>query len=337
MVGHISVRPDSLTTPIDARLASHHNIPHPAPLLDALRNEFGSLSLPHPFTNASSLRVLVRDFEMELVHFEPGWRRDPLQCRKCARHLHNLIGEVEQGRRTWVPVAPDVFLPVLLPVAGKEVPHWPQVFRCSTDQMHGLLHRWNQSQEEGDAELHRIFAETVGAGGTVLRWSLGEVERFGQKLFRCNSLPVPTCPTPVWYQLFRECAGDMPTMLNASRAKQFARHLFARILLFHNPAFNASHCLTEGVRIEPVTHFESDRGDPNLVTCRWWQPRRSSSAPLGTQDTSSSPVAKKPVYVRQVSTPASSTGSSSHRRQRHKRSQPRGLPHLSLPQLGDVE
>merc|ERR1719428_2646497 len=81
--------------------------------------------------------------------------------------------------------------------------------------------------------LSRAFRRAVGGGGTMLRWRLGEVQRFAFAVFEEHRMPPPMCPAEIWYQLFRETDEGAVTALDEEMACRFVRHVFAHIVSFH--------------------------------------------------------------------------------------------------------
>lgn len=80
-----------------------------------------------------------------------------------------------------------------------------------------------------------MFHATVGRTGRILRWHLGEVQRFGELVFETAGLPRPRCPQEVWWQLFRDCDEGAVTHLDIVGAGHFCRHIIQRIVSFHEP------------------------------------------------------------------------------------------------------
>lgn len=221
-------------------------------LRDAILHAFESLHMAVPQMSSQSLLAIVRDFERELMHFEVSWQSDPGRCAQCAQHVQIVFTELGNGQRCLVPVTPSVELPVAvhslrLPVVRQDdeqcmdvamAVNWPNEFAPFAATISKILSNWDASADSSPhVGLWELFRHAVGSGGKVLRWSLGEVQRFGRFVFREHGLPPPRCPNEVWYQLFRQCDGSALTTLDFGGALSFARHLLATVLSFHcNPA-----------------------------------------------------------------------------------------------------
>jgi len=210
-------------------------------LQHAIRCVFEAEGLPPPPLDPPTLDVLIRDFEFKLVTVEPGWLNDPLRCAQCAQHICSLVFELASGERYLVPVAPGVSVPVRVKpdvqcdtsdgtIRDDHGPNWPGAYAPFLGRIRTALSAW--SAEPQRAARNRAFCRSVASGGSMLRWRVGEVQRFARAIFEENGMPVPQCPIEVWYQLFRECDASL-TALDERGAADFAAHIFKRILSFH--------------------------------------------------------------------------------------------------------
>lgn len=206
------------------------NIEQPQMLLRAIRWVFAAFGLPPPPLDPPTLRVLVRDFEMQQLEMGANWQTNPTCCAQCARHVCAMLFELASGERALVPVACGKSVPVSTMVLEDEHIHedWFLAYASSVEDIRGLLLAWDD--EEHQQRIQWIFRTFVRAGADRLQWGVGDVVKFAHHVFALLKLPPLQCPAAVIYQLARDCESGMGADLDETKAVHFARHLLDTIL-----------------------------------------------------------------------------------------------------------
>jgi len=205
-------------------------------LLETIRYTLEAGGLPPPSLQPYTLQALVRDFERYHMHFEPDWQADPRRCKQCAQHVCKLARGLISGERCPSPLEARLCLPVLAASNSTALScdTWHHAFASCLDSIRAVVNRWKSLPRPLLlAEFRPLFLAAVGHDCSLLHWHLGEVQRFGCRVFEEHALPTPQCPEEVWYQLFRDCVGNSLAWLDEDGAARFAQHLLSRVLSLH--------------------------------------------------------------------------------------------------------
>lgn len=209
----------------------------PRLLMRAIRWVFAAVGLPPPPLDKPTLRVLVRDFEMQFPELPSCWDEDPGRCAQCAQHICAVLFELACGERNLAAVGPGQSVPVpsrrSWAAADGVSENWFGVYAPLLGNVSQALASLNDVEKM--QELKLLFWQCGTSPGAALQWRLGEVQRFSGLLFEAHLLPPPACPNAVWYQLVREQDVGIGGVLEESESVAFARCLFLRILSFFPP------------------------------------------------------------------------------------------------------
>eukprot|EP00427_Karlodinium_veneficum_P021308 CAMPEP_0169097994 /NCGR_PEP_ID=MMETSP1015-20121227/19805_1 /TAXON_ID=342587 /ORGANISM="Karlodinium micrum, Strain CCMP2283" /LENGTH=1137 /DNA_ID=CAMNT_0009158815 /DNA_START=33 /DNA_END=3446 /DNA_ORIENTATION=- len=240
------------------------NIEQPQMLLRAIRWVFAAFGLPPPPLDPPTLRVLVRDFEMQQLEIGANWQASPTCCAHCARHVCAVLFELASGERTLVPVADGKSVPVSTQSLGEDhiQEDWFLAYASCLEEIHELLAAWDSEQQQ---RRIRWLLRRVAPGNTnQLQWQGGDVSQFAKQLFTLLKLPSLQCPSAVLYQLVRDCETGIGAELDEIKAAQFGRYMLETVVQLNTPMSPTSDREPDVLqkeddpKDEPVTQRERD-------------------------------------------------------------------------------
>lgn len=192
----------------------------PAPVWQAVQStitDVGGISTTEP-----TMKVLIRDFEMQNEDLPVDWESKMSCCGRCAQHITSVLSELAEGTQILIPLEPSgPSVPV--PRTGREGPFWYQAYEGYQELVVEALSRSNADS------VHRFFQDSSCAMHGLLTWRLGEVQGFLRLCFTALGLPAPKCHPAVWYQLIREVTDDLAARINEEQSLQLLRLVLQRV------------------------------------------------------------------------------------------------------------
>lgn len=189
--------------------------------------------------------IFVRDFEMRTPGLRLSWKEEQEPCARCAQHVLALLFELAHGGRVLIPISPGRSLP-LSDGSGveKAAATWPLRFAEHRGCVAVAKKMWTRDAGQQGRILLDLLRGLKTSHPGLLDVRAGEVREFARVSLRSYGLPVPDCPTAIWYQLVRDVGGSVEGKLNATQAIQLVRHLLEVIESFTELS-SAGSSLTE--------------------------------------------------------------------------------------------